>query len=83
MRIVLPQSGALSEKRRAYARQRWFRRGRNWRAGMEARIRLLKRRYGLRRCLYHGAAGLHRWVGWGVLTYALQVIAQAQAQIGR
>ena len=82
-RSVLPKPGAVSAQRRAYERQRWFRRGRNWRAGMEARISLLKRRYGLGRCLYHGDAGMHRWVGWGVLAYDLQTIAQFQAQTRR
>jgi IS5 family transposase len=78
--VVLPKPGAKSASRSAYERQRWFRRGHNWRAGMEARISLLKRRYGLRRCLYHGDAGMQRWVGWGVIAYDLQAIAQFQAQ---
>jgi IS5 family transposase len=57
----------------------WFRSGRNWRAGLESRISLLKRRFGLRRCLYHGDAGMQRWVGWGVIAYDLWAIARQVA----
>jgi IS5 family transposase len=76
---VLPKPGAKSGKRLAYEQQRWFRRGREWRAGIEGRISGLKRRHKLDRCRYHGTAGMARWVGWGVLAHNLRVIAQATA----
>jgi IS5 family transposase len=66
-RIVLPARGHKSAARRAHERQRWFRRGHCWRTGSEGRISVLKRRHGLRRCRYHGPAGVHRWVGLGVI----------------
>jgi transposase, IS5 family len=75
--VVLPKPGAKSPKRVAHERQRWFRRGRNWRAGIEGRISGLKRRHGLSRCRYHGEDGMERWVGWGVITHDLHKIAQA------
>jgi IS5 family transposase len=78
-RIVLPQKGKLSAQRRGYERQRWFRRGFRFRAGSEGRISVLRRRFGLGRCLEHGEAGLGRWVGWGIVTANLAKIAQAQA----
>src|SRR6266849_6784640 len=56
-----------SPARRAYERQRWFRRGQRWRVGSEGRISVLKRRHGLDRCRYHGEEGMHRWVGVGVI----------------
>jgi transposase, IS5 family len=77
--VVLPASGAKSASRIAYERQRWFRRGRNWRAGIEGRISGLKRGHGLARCRYHGEDGMERWVGWGLITHDLRVIAQAMA----
>jgi IS5 family transposase len=77
--VVLPKPGAKSGKRIAYEQQRWFRRGRDWRAGIEGRISGLKRRHKLRRCRYHGTAGMERWVGWGVIAHNLRVIAQATA----
>jgi transposase, IS5 family len=66
-RVVLPRRGPKSPARRAYERQRWFRRGQRWRVGCEGRISVLKRRHGLDRCRYHGPDGLHRWVGLGVI----------------
>jgi transposase, IS5 family len=77
--VVLPKPGATSAKRLAHEQQRWFRRGRDWRAGIEGRISGLKRRYRLDRCRYHGTAGMERWVGWGIIAHNLRVIAQATA----
>jgi IS5 family transposase len=75
--VVIPKPGSLSAERSAYERQRWFRRGRKWRAGIEGRISGLKRRHGLDRCRYHGEEGMERWVGWGVIAHDLLKIAQA------
>jgi Transposase domain (DUF772)/Transposase DDE domain len=66
-RVVLPRRGPQSPARRAFERQRWFRRGQRWRVGSEGRISVLKRRHGLDRCRYHGEDGMHRWVGLGVI----------------
>ena len=66
-RVILPRRGPKSAARRAYKRQRWFRRGQRWRVGSEGRISVLKRRHGLRRCRYRGADGMSRWVGLGVI----------------
>jgi IS5 family transposase len=74
-RVVLPRRGPKSPARRAYERQRWFRRGQRWRVGCEGRISVLKRRHGLRRCRYHGVDGMHRWVGFGVIADNLMNIA--------
>jgi IS5 family transposase len=77
--VVLPKPGAKSAARLAHERQPWFRSGRNWRSGHEAHIGLLKRRFRLDRCLYHGDDGMSRWVGWGVITYHLWAIARQVA----
>jgi IS5 family transposase len=66
-RVILPRCGPKSPARRAYERQRWFRRGQRWRVGSEGRISVLKRRHGLDRCRYHGLDGMNRWVGLGVI----------------
>src|SRR5260370_940901 len=50
-----------------FQHQRWFRKGQKWRTGSEGRISVLKRRHGLRRCLYPGLNGMRRWVGLGVI----------------
>lgn len=78
--VVLPKPGAKSAKRIAHEQQRWFRRGHDWRSGIEGRISGLKRRHKLDRCRYHGDEGMERWVGWGIIAHDLRVIATATAR---
>ena len=79
-RVVLPKTGRLSRERQQHERQRWFRRGFRFRAGIEGRIHVLQRDYGLERCRDHGEAGMARWVGWGIVTHNLAQVARAQAR---
>lgn len=74
-RVILPRPGRKTPARRAYERQRWFRRGQRWRVGCEGRISVIKRRHGLRRCRYRGADGTARWVGLGVIANNLMSTA--------
>jgi len=76
--VALPQPGALSAERRRYEHQRWFRRAQRFRAGVEGRISVLKRRGYLGRCRDHGDDGFQRWVGWGVITANLATIARVR-----
>lgn len=78
-RIALPQPGAKSPERSQHERQGWFRRAQRFRAGVEGRISVLRRRGYLGRCRAKGDAGFGRWVGWGVLTANLSTIARIQA----
>jgi len=78
-RVALPHTGAPTAASRERERQRWFRRGYRWRAGIEGRIGVLQRLYGLDRCPDHGADGMERWVGLGVLVANLVTIARATA----
>jgi IS5 family transposase len=66
-RISVPNKNTKSAERKRLHRQRWFRSGQKWRTGAEGRISTLKRRHGLRRCLYRGFEGMQRWVGLGVI----------------
>ena len=77
--IVLPATGRVSKERKVHESQGWFRRGFRFRAGIEGRIRVLKRDFGLGRCPDHGDEGMERWVGWGVVTANLAKIAETQA----
>jgi len=79
-RVALPAHGRLSAKRRAYQKQRWFRRAMRWRTGCEGRISALKRRHGLSRCRYHGVEGMERWVALGVIANNLLVLARTEAR---
>jgi len=65
--VAVPFLGTQSAQRRKRQKERWFRQAQKWRIGCEGRISVLKRRHGLRRCLYKGDAGMHRWVGLGVI----------------
>jgi IS5 family transposase len=78
-RVALPHTGPPTAAGRDREQARWFRRGYRWRAGIEGRIGVLQRVYGLDRCPDHGADGLERWVGLGVLTANLVIIARATA----
>jgi IS5 family transposase len=77
-RIVLPKSGRLSHEREQHEKQRWFKRGFRFRAGIEGRISVLGRAFGLDRCLDHGEEGMGRWVGWGILAHNLRQISRTQ-----
>jgi IS5 family transposase len=81
-RVALPHTGRPSAASQARERERWFQRGYRWRAGIEGRIGVLQRSFGLARCPDHGAPGVARWVGWGVLTANLVTIARATAGRG-
>lgn len=72
---VIPKPGYRSRERIRYEQQRWFRRGRAWRAGGEARISHLKHRFGMARSGYRGAGGMERTVYWAALANNLAAIA--------
>jgi transposase, IS5 family len=77
--VALPRPGPLSPQRRRFEHRPAFRRAYRWRAGVEGRISLLKRRFGLDRCRYHGTAGMERWVGLGILAHNLRQISWSVA----
>jgi IS5 family transposase len=77
-RVALPKKGAKNEQRRRHERQGWFRRAGRFRAGIEGRISVMKRRGYLGRCRDRGEEGFLGWVGWGVLTSNLHAIARAK-----
>ena len=78
-RVVLLKSGRLSGERKRHEKQRWFRRGFRFRAGVKGRISVLRCAFGLDRYLEHGEEGVERWVGWGILAQVLRQIARKQA----
>jgi transposase, IS5 family len=71
-RIGLQRKGTVSAARAALERTRAFRRMRNWRVGIEARISHLKRGFGLRRTRLRRLPGAKTWAGLGVFAYNLQ-----------
>ena len=78
-RVAIPAVGRLTPERSRLERQRWFRRGFRFRAGIEGRISVLQRCYGLARCRDHGEDGIGRWIGWGIVAGNLERIARTVA----
>jgi IS5 family transposase len=75
--VALPRPGPLTDTSKHQQHRAAFRRAYRWRAGIEGRISVLKRQFGLDRCRYHGEAGLERWVGWGLLAHNLRQISRS------
>jgi transposase, IS5 family len=71
-RVGLQRTGTPGKARLAVERTRRFRRLRNWRVGIEARISHLKRGFGLRRTRLRRLGGACTWVGLGIFAYNLQ-----------
>ena len=78
-RPVIPHCGYRSKERIAYERQRWFRRGRAWRAGGEARIARLKYAFGMARSRYRGETGTPRTMYWAAIANNLVAVGRAGA----
>lgn len=77
--IAVPNRSTKSADRKKKEKSRWFKKAQAWRTGCEGRISVVKRRHGLRRCLYRGAEGMKRWVGLGVLADNLINIGRVMA----
>jgi len=67
----IPKRGKISGERRRYQKQSWFKRLQRFRAGIEARISLLKRKFGLKRSRMRGSPGVNIWVGQGIFAHNL------------
>jgi IS5 family transposase len=78
-RVCIPSRSTKSPDRKREQKKRWFKQGQKWRTGCEGRISVLKRRHGLRRCLYKGDTGMKRWVGLGVIADNLHHLGTALA----
>jgi transposase, IS5 family len=71
-RVSIPRKGKKSQQRKEEEQQLWFKDLQRYRAAGEAKISLLKRKYGLGRSRYRGLVGSKTWVGFGILTHNLQ-----------
>jgi IS5 family transposase len=78
-RVILPKPGHKSETRCKHERQRWFWRGRRFHAGVEGRISVIKRKYGLDRCRNRGSVGFEQWVGWGIIANNLTMMGRGHS----
>ena len=71
VRRSLPKTGPKTPAEAAKEASGWFRFLQRFRAGGEARISLLKRKYGWRRSLVWGEERTSTWVGWGAIAHNL------------
>ena len=74
--VATPKRGKKNEERQAYERQPWFRRLCRMRAGLEAEISRLKRRFGLGRSRSRGYERIRASAGWSIAAYNLVVAAK-------
>jgi IS5 family transposase len=75
-RVSIPAKGKKSKARTEHEQQLWFQDLQRFRAAGEAKISLLKRKYGLSRSRYRGFVGSKSWVGFGILAHNLRRAAQ-------
>lgn len=78
-RIGIPKRGKCNKTEQKRQKEYWFKKSQRWRAGGEAKISWLKRKFGLNRSLNRGENGLGRWVGAGILANNLIVMAKMLA----
>jgi len=69
--VSIPKRGKVGKERRSYQKQSWFKRLQRFRAGIEARVSLLKRKFGLKRSRMRGSPGVNIWVGQGIFAHNL------------
>jgi len=69
--VSIPKRGKICEEQRRYQKQSWFKRLQRFRAGIEARISLLKRKFGLKKSRLRGSHGAEIWVGQGIFAHNL------------
>ncbi len=67
--VAIPRPGRRSEVRTAEEHSPSFRRANRWRSGIEARISVLKRMYGMRRSRYRGHDRVAMGVGLSIFAY--------------
>lgn len=70
--VSLPRAGPVDEQRKVVEQEQVFRELKNWRAGIEGLISVMKRIFGWARCLFKGTPGAEAWVDWSVLAYNLR-----------
>lgn len=74
--VCVPKRGKRNKEEEAREHSRWFKLGQAFRAGIEGTISVLKRVFGLSRCLREGFTHFASWVGSGVLAHNLVALAR-------
>jgi len=74
--VSIPKKGKLDAIEKEFQATPKFKKLQRWRAGGEAKISLLKRKYKLGKCKYKGDKGMAVWVGGGILACNLITMAR-------
>ena len=74
-RVCIPKRGRKSRERILFEKQRWFKKAQRFRTGSEATISVLKRRYGMARCMDRGQEGMDSWISLSCIARNLWTIA--------
>jgi transposase, IS5 family len=75
-RVSIPKRGKKSKKRAEHEASLWFKELQRFRSGCEAKISLVKRKYGLNKSRYRGFVGSKTWVSHGIWVHNLKRAAQ-------
>jgi IS5 family transposase len=75
-RVCVPKKGRRNEAEEKREHSRWFKLAQAFRAGIEGTISVLKRVFGLWRCLREGWVHFQNWVSTGVLAHNLVLLAR-------
>lgn len=74
--VSIPVRGGKNGHRKRTEKSAWFRRLQRWRAGGEAKISLLKRKYGWRKTKVRGDASSEIAIGWGVIAQNIVLLSR-------
>jgi len=69
--VSIPKRGKVGKERCSYQKQSWFKRLQRFRAGIETKVSLLKRKFGLKRSRLRGSPGANIWAGQGIFAHNL------------
>jgi IS5 family transposase len=75
-KVCVPKKGRRNEEEEEQEHSHWFKLAQAFRAGIEGTISVLKRVFGLWRCLREGWVHFQSWVGTGVLAHNLVLLAR-------
>jgi IS5 family transposase len=74
-KVCISKPGYRSKARQRTEKERWFKQGLRFRAGIEGIISVLMRSYGFKRCVWKGWESFKSYVGLSVVAFNLQKIA--------
>ena len=74
--VCIPKKGRRNEEEDLKEKSFWFKAAQAFRAGIEGTVSVLKRAFGLSRCLREGFKHFTNWVATGVLAHNLVLLAR-------